>query len=361
MSTNGTNNKKRAPLSKDAVLLVRGLIIGELLSIMVIGGLWLWLRPRLWVGNGASSFPSQGSETASAPNASTFKTVTDVPTGSFNYGGSTAWAPIRQLVDSQLQNARPELQLRYVDPAKGSPGSSSGIRMLLSGQLDFAESSRPLTAAESVMARQRGFTLEQRQVGIDGIAVVVNPSLKVPGLTIDQLQQIYLGQITNWRQVGGPNLPIIPFSQHPEDADTVLFSGKRVLEKQALNSNVQYVYSTTEALRRVSQTPGSLYYASARGVVPQCTVKPLPLGLTPTQLISPYREPLVPPQQCPAHRNQLNTEVIKNGSYPITTKLFVVTKQNKGREQQAGVAYIGLLLTDQGQKAIQQAGFIPVH
>ena len=358
MSTNGTSNKKRTPLSRDAVLLIRGLIVGELLTILVIGGLWLWLRPRLQVGNGASSSPGQVTETTSAPTASTFETVTDVPIGLFNYGGSTAWAPIRQLVDSQLQNVRPELQLRYVDPAKGSPSSSSGIRMLISGQLDFAESSRPLTAAESAMARQRGFTLEQRQVGIDGIAVVVNPSLKIPGLTVDQLQQIYLGQISNWRQVGGPNLPIIPFSQHPEAADTVLFSGKPV--RGQVRSNVQYVYSTTEALRRVSQTPGSLYYASARGVVPQCSVKPLPLGLTPTQLISPYREPLVPPQQCPAHRNQLNTEVIKNGSYPITTKLFVVIKQ-KGREQQVGEAYARLLLTNQGQNAIEQAGFVPVH
>ncbi len=355
------SNKKRAPLSKDAVLLIRGLIIGETLTILVIGGLWLWLRPRLRLDNSAAAASEQVSDAASAPAASTFKTVTAVPTGSFNYGGSTAWAPIRQLVDSQIQNVRPELQLRYVDPANGSPGSSAGIRMLLNGQLDFAQSSRPLTAEEYAIARQRGFTLEQRQVGIDGIAVVVNPSLKQPGLTIDQLQQIYLGKITNWSQVGRSDLPITPFSQHPQDADTVLFSTKRVLEKQALGSNVHYVYSTTDALRQVSQTPGGLYYASARGVVPQCTVKSLPLGLTPTQLISPYSEPLVPLEQCPGQRNQPNMEVIKNGSYPITSKLFVIIKRNKGREQQAGEVYIKLLLTDQGQKAIKQAGFIPVR
>jgi phosphate transport system substrate-binding protein len=73
----------------------------------------------------------------------------------------------------------------------------------------------------------------------------------VPGLTVKHLQQIYLGQITNWKQVGGPDLAIAPFSEYPENADTVLLSGKRVLE-QALISNVQYVYSTTEALRRLS-------------------------------------------------------------------------------------------------------------
>ncbi|WP_017318982.1 PstS family phosphate ABC transporter substrate-binding protein [Mastigocladopsis repens] len=355
-------SKRSVPLSKDAVQMIRGLIIGELLTIVIIGGLWLWLRPRLWIDNGPVSSSSQGADTASAPAASTFKTVSDVPIGTFKYGGSTAWAPIRQLVDSQIQNNRPELQLRYVDPAKGSPGSGSGIRMLLNGELDFAESSRPLTAEEYNMARHRGFTLEQRQVGVDGIAVVVNQTLKVPGLTIDQLQQIYLGQITNWRQVGGPDLPITTFSQQPENADTVLFSANPLLTKQTLNStNTQYVYSTTEALRRVSKTPGGLYYTSASAVVPQCTVKLLPLGFTPTQLVSLYREPLVPPNQCPPKRNQINTEVIKNGSYPIISKLFVIIKRNKGREQQAGEAYTRLLLTDQGQKAIEQSGFIPVR
>jgi len=347
------NSKQRVPLSSDAVQMIRGLVIGELLTILIIGGLWLWLRPRLSIANGASS--------STSPATSTFKTATDVPSGSFNYGGSTAWAPIRQSVDSQIQSTRPELHLRYVDPTDTSPGSGSGIRMLLNGKLDFTESSRPLTAQEYTIAQQRGITLEQHQVGVDGIAVVVNPALKVPGLTVDQLQQIYLGQITNWKRLGGPDLPITPFSQKPENADTVLFFTKRVLEKQALSSNVQYVYSTTEALRRVSQTFGGLYFASAPAVVLQCLVKPLPLGRTQDQLISPYREPLVPPNQCPLKRNQINTEAIKNGSYPITTKLFVIIKRNNSREQQVGEAYTKLLLTDQGQKAIEQAGFIPVR
>ncbi|MFN6565924.1 PstS family phosphate ABC transporter substrate-binding protein [Dendronalium sp. ChiSLP03b] len=353
------DSRKSVPLSQDAVQMIRGLVIGELVTVAIIGGLWLWLRPRLQVDKEALSSSGQGTETVSFATSSSFKSITNVPTGSFNYGGSTAWAPIRQLIDSQIQFTRPELQLRYVNPTKDSPGSGSGIRMLLDGKLDFTGSSRPLTPEEEEIARQRGFTLEQRQVGIDSVAVVVNPALKVSGLTVDQLQQIYLGQITNWKQVGGPDLAIAPFSQNPEDADVLLVSGKRVLDKQALSSNVQYVYSTTEALRRVNQTPGGLYYASARGVVSQCMVKPLPLGLTSTQLVPPYRQPLVPPNECPQKRNQINTEAIKDGSYPITTKLFVIIKQNKGREQEVGEAYTRFLETEQGQKAIEQAGFVP--
>ncbi|MEA5506702.1 substrate-binding domain-containing protein [Halotia wernerae UHCC 0503] len=355
------DSRKSIPLSHDAKQLIRGLIIGKLLTLAVVGGLWwLWLKPRLQVAQDTSSSPAQtATNTSNNLASSTFQTVTDVPSGSFNYGGSTAWAPIRQLVDSQIQLTRPEFQLGYVNPANSSPGNGSGIRMLLDGKLDFAQSSRPLTAEERDMARKRGFTLEQRQVGIDAIAVVVNPALKVSGLTVEQLQQIYRGQITNWKQVGGPDLIITPFSQHPENADALLVSGKEILDKQAFGSNVEYVYSTTEALRRVNQTPGGLYYASARGVVHQCMVKPLPLGITSTQLIPPYQEPLVSSNQCPQNRNQINTEVIKNGSYPITTRLFVIIKQNQRQEQQAGEAYAKFLETDQGQRVIKQVGFVP--
>ncbi|OUL36987.1 phosphate ABC transporter substrate-binding protein [Nostoc sp. T09] len=353
-------NQGKSLIKGDVAIFLRGLIIGKVLTLMVIGGLLWWLlKPGLLSRNNSDS-SSQSLKTTSS-NASTFGSLADVPTDSFNYGGSTAWAPIRQVVDSQILSARPELKLRYLDPVNGSPGSTSGIRMLLNGQLDFAQSSRPLTDEEQTIAKKRGITLEQRQVGIDGIAVVVNPSLKVPGLTVDQLQQIYLGQVTNWNQVGGPNLPITPFSQRPENADTIIFSSNSGLKQRALGSNVKYVYSTTEAVRQLSKTPGGIYYASARAVVPQCRVKPLPLGRTAADLVSPYREPLVSPEQCPRQRNQVNTEAIKNGSYPITSNLFVIIKQNKGQEHKVGDAYAKLLLTDQGQKAIEQAGFVSVR
>ncbi len=317
-------NQRKALIKGDIAIFLRGLIIGKVLTLMVIGGLLWWLlKPEVLsrnntVSSGTTNFNSTSS------TQSTFKSLTDVPIGSFNYGGSTAWAPIRQVVD----------------------------RMLLDGKLDFAQSSRPLTEQEQAIAKEKGFTLEQSQVGIDGIAVVVNPSLKVPGLTVDQLQQIYSGQITNWNQVGGPNLPITPFSQKPENADTTIFS---------IGSNVKYVYSTTDAVRQLSNTPGGIYYASARAVVPQCSVKPLPLGRTSADLVSPYREPLVSPEQCPRQRNQVNTEAIKNGNYPITSNLYVILKQNNGPEQKAGEAYAKLLLTEQGQKAIEQAGFVGVR
>ena len=352
---------KRVPLNNDVILLIKGLIVGKVLTLLVIGGVLWWLRPQLWYsGTSSNQTSANATVTASqtpanaAVTASNFQTVSNVPIGTFNYGGSTAWVPIRQLVDAQIENTRPELQLRYLNPANSNPGSSSGIRMLLDGQLDFAQSSRSLTQSEKAIARSRGFALVQRPVAVDAIALVVHPSLKVSGLTIDQLQQIYQGKITNWSSVGGPNLPIKPLSQRLEDGD-IVFSPQK---KQLFAPNVKYVSTTTQGLRQVSQTPGALYYASARAVVGQCSVKPLPIGRTADQFVAPYRQPLVTPQQCPAGRNQLNTEAFQNGSYPITRNLYVIIKQNQGKEQQAGVAYANLLQTAQGRSSLAEAGFV---
>ncbi|MBF2078679.1 MAG: substrate-binding domain-containing protein [Synechococcales cyanobacterium T60_A2020_003] len=88
--------------------------------------------------------------------ADRFADVSKVPTGLFSYGGSTTWAPIRGFADPAIQSALSGFQLRYVDPASGAPGSSAGIRMLLDGQLSFAQSSRPLTDEEYQRATQRG-------------------------------------------------------------------------------------------------------------------------------------------------------------------------------------------------------------
>lgn len=357
------DKNKRVPLNNDVILLIKGLIVGKVLTLLVIGGVLWWLRPQLWTYSGTSSNQSSVNAAATASQtpanaavtASNFQTVSNVPIGTFNYGGSTAWIPIRQLVDAQIENARPELQLRYLNPANSNPGSSSGIRMLLDGQLDFAQSTRSLTQSEKAIARSRGFTIEQRRVAVDAIALVVHPSLKLSGLTIDQLQQIYQGKITNWSSVGGPNLPIKPLSQRLEDGDTVVFSPQK---KQLFAPHVKYVSTTTQGLRQVSQTPGALYYASARAVVGQCSVKPLPIGRTANRFVAPYRQPLVTPQQCPAGRNQLNTEAFQNGSYPITRNLYVIIKQNQGKEQRAGVAYAKLLQTAQGQSSLAEAGFV---
>ena len=305
--------------------------------------------------------PINLSNPTSLDSSPTFENVANVPNGLFSNGGSTTWAVIRARVNQPIAKAWPEFQMRYTDPPTGSPGSSQGIKMLLQDQLSFAESSRSLTIEEYQNAVERGFKLKQVPVAIDGLAIAVNPDLKLKGITLNQLKEIYTGKITNWRQLGGPNLPITAYSRSPETGGTIDFFQENILQDQPLGTQVQFVRDTTEGLRNVGKNRGGIYYTSASAVVPQCTVKALPLGRTLTSLISAYKEPIIPASQCPAQRNQVNQEDFKTGKYPITRRLFVIVKENGQLDEQAGNAYANLLLTNEGQDLIQQAGFVKIR
>lgn len=337
-----------------ASLLITGGLIG--------GGIW-WFTHRSNLDFpqiiNSSPQPTATTNTGNSSNSPTrdWASVQNVPSGIFNYGGSTSWAPLRLSVDSALQAARPEFRLRYLDPVGNAPSSTSGIRMLIDGQIQFAQSSRPIAAQEQQEAQQKGFSLREIPIAIDGLAIAVNKNLDIKGLTIDQLAGIYQGKVTNWNQVGGPNVPISALSRNPKSGGTVELFIEQVLNKQSFGSSVQIVSTTTEALRRVIATPGAIYFASAPEVVPQCDVKPIAIART-DQFVAPYQE-LV--NNCPTRRNPLNTTAFQNGTYPLTRNLSVIVKQNNGIEQRAGEAYANLLLSASGQDAIAKSGFVRIR
>lgn len=335
------------------------LVLALVITLGLAGGIFWWLTKSS--GLKIAPFSNNQSQSSGHSSGDSLASVTNVPSGLFSYGGSTTWAPIRKVADSVIQTAQPQFRLRYTDPTTGSPGSGSGIKMLLNNQLAFSQSSRSLDKSEYQQAQQQGFTLKEIPVAIDGIAIAANPNLNIPGLTLSQLKDIYTGKITNWQQVGGPNLPIIPYSRRPEEGGTVEFFIQNVLEKEKFGSDVQFISTTTQALREVAKNTGGLYYASSPEVVGQCTVKPLPLGRKPTQLVPPYQMPFVSLEQCPRQINQLNAAAFQNGEYPITRRLFVIVKQDGQSDQLAGDAYANLLLSSEGQKLISKAGFVQLR
>jgi phosphate transport system substrate-binding protein len=351
------------------------LLLAFLLTTSLTGaGVW-WLTQKSGLGLGFLTNPNPRASASSSPmppastspnagnspdqlNPLDFRSVANVPNGLFNYGGSTTWAPIRLIADQEIQKARPEFRLRYVHPFNSAPGSGTGIRMLLDDQLAFSQSSRPTSNKEFQEAERRGYKLKQIPVAIDGVAIAAHPELKVAGLTVSQVANIYLGKIKNWQEVGGPDLAILPLGRIPTAGGTPEFFVNEILNKQPYGTNVQLIKTTTEALRVVAKTPGSIYYASAPEVVPQCKVKALAIGRSLDTLTLPYVEPFVSPSECPARRNQLNAAAFQSGQYPITRNLYVIVKQNGGSDQQAGEAYANLLLTSRGQELIAQAGYV---
>ena len=216
--------------------------------------------------------------------------------------------------------------------------------MLLDNQLSFSHASRPVEDREYEQAKQRGFSLVEVPVAIDGRAIAVHPSLNIPGITTQQRDDIYAGKITNWHQFGGPNLRI-----------------KRYAIQGDKGNNLEIVSTPTDAIRKLAADPGGIFEASAPLLVSQCQIKTLPIGRNLNQLIRPYKLPFVPLSECPYKRNEVNTEAFLSGEYPLTRRLFVIVKKNNQVDQQAGEAYANLLLTEQGQEMIQKAGFVRIR
>ncbi|WP_019508280.1 PstS family phosphate ABC transporter substrate-binding protein [Pleurocapsa sp. PCC 7319] len=333
------------------------ILITVVLAVFIVLG---WSVALISVGIWQISQNSSIKASGVAQNIPDFAHVPNVATGVFNYGGSSAWASLRLVVDSVIQSERPELQLRYVQPQNQPPGTSPGIQMLLEGQLAFVQSSHSLLPQEYELAQQKGLKLKQVPVAVNAIAVVVHPQLNLSGLTLSQLQAIYTGKISNWQEVGGPDLAITAYSRPPNIGGMVDFFASRILQEQEFGSNVEFIATTTQALRQLASNPGGIYYGSASALVPQCTVKPLSLGLQGSDLIAPYRKPLVSPADCPQRRNQLNIKALSTAQYPLTHYLYVVFLHNEGVRSPIGHSYANFLLTPQGQKLITKSGFIPL-
>ncbi|MHC5937952.1 phosphate ABC transporter substrate-binding protein [Nostoc sp.] len=283
----------------------------------------------------------------------TLAEVPNVPKGIIRYGGSTSFAPLRTpAIVALIMQAHPGFELTYTQPPPGTKaGSGSGIKMLIDGQLSFSQSSRPVKDEEFDSAKKRNFTLEQKAVAIDGIAFYVHRDLAIPGLTVSQIKDIYTGRITNWSQVGGPAIEITPLSRDPNDGGTPEYFQEKVLKKEAFAPSVKpYVIDTTTTIRKVAETPGGIGYATASEVCNQSLIEPLPIAKEANQgFVSPCIEKLV------------NKTDFAKDIYPLTRRLFVVIKGDRTLDEQAGVAYVNLLLSDEGQKLVDQAGLVPIR
>ncbi len=156
------------------------------------------------------------------------RAVPNVPNGLFNYGGAIVFAPLRSpSVVAAITKAQPQFQLRYVEPVFDRRGAHKGVAMLINNELSFSQNAMPLDNDEYSRARERGFRLQEVPVGINGIVFYTHPGLKIAGLSVNQLRDIFTGKLTNWRQVGGPDLAIVPIGIDPKDSSTfsILFSG----------------------------------------------------------------------------------------------------------------------------------------
>lgn len=335
-------------------LILPGIVAFGALWALGLFGFGLWQQSQQPT---AESSPIPANTTS--PDYSTFSQVKAVPSGRFKYSGSPDWSPIRLVVDSAIQSERREYQLSYIQPKEKKANTTTAIALLIDGKLDFVQSDRSLKPSEIAQAQKEGLQLQQTPVAIDGIAIAVHPSLSIEGLTLEQVADIYQGTITNWADVGGPNLAIQPLTLSFESEGILDQFLSQVMQGASFSKQVDYFSSMTAALRKLADSPGGIFFGSAADLVPQCSVKPLPIGKSSQAWTAPYQAPYVLPDACPNQRNQINIAALSKQQYPLTRQLYLIYA-NDGDKARAGKAYTQLLLTNQGQDLLNKAGFVQV-
>lgn len=272
--------------------------------------------------------------------------VKDVPPGLFSYGGALYFASlVAHGLNDAITQSHPDFNLRYTKPSNRDQSYTNGIKMLLDGQLSFAFNGRSLTGEEYAQADLRNVGLLQVPIAIDGIVLFSNNKTSVDNLTLEQVQGIFSGQITNWEQLGGSNLSIVPVLLTPENIEIL-----GIKDIPSVPYLTQYAANYTLAIRKVIATPGAISFASASLVQDQQGIKVFSLA-----------EEASTNSVTPIVAGKADLELFKDGIYPLTRRLFIVIRQDGTPDQLAGEAYAQMLLSKQGQKIVEQSGFVPLY
>ena len=223
-------------------------------------------------------------------------------------------------------------------------GSGTGIAALINGTVDMANASRSIKKEERAQAEANGIEPVEHVVARDAIAVVVHPSNPVNGLTIPQLSDIFSGKITNWREVGGEDRPIVLLSRESNSGTHVFF--------------LEHVVRQGRKDDKTLFSPDTLLMPSSEGISAEVRQNPNAIGydglgyVTPDQkvvAVAPAAgEPYVPPM----------VETVKDGSYPIARDLYIYTV---GEPQGAIHDYLDWILGPEGQAIVKELGFVPLQ
>jgi phosphate transport system substrate-binding protein len=327
-------------------------LLGLTLTLLFFSGLGYYFWQFIFVTSSSSLITSSNKNSSDIRLYNSMKEVPNVPEGTFNYNGAPLFASlVAQGTHKAIKQAYPQFRLSHFQPPSGDVGSGPGITMLLNGQISIALSAKPLDDDHYNKAMERGFRLEQIPIAIDGFGAFTHPDVSIPGLSIEQIQAIYQGKITNWKEVGGPNLRIIPIIPSPKTGAGIL----KILfppEIGSISPKVQVIdsFGMTEHLRKVGSTPGAIGIGSSSLIVGQSLVRPI--AIAPAQ--SKEYVPMV-------IDDKVNAAAFRDNTYPLTRRVFVIIRRDDKLDEQAGVAYANLLLSKEGQQFVEKSGMVAVR
>ncbi|KAB8334104.1 hypothetical protein SD80_006535 [Scytonema tolypothrichoides VB-61278] len=335
--------------SSDSTLLVGGVSLLATVLLFGTGGYFFWQQVQ--VASTLSNLNNSADHSSSDIRLyNSMKEVPNVPQGTFNYGGSVVFSPLRNSFHKAINQVYPKFGLRFTEPRYNNPGQNTGISMLLDGELSFAQSSKPLEDTHYSKSKERGFSLQQVPIGIDGFLLFTHRDVSMPGLSVDQIKDIFKGKITNWKEVGGSDLPITAFAFNPKFGSSLSILLGPELDK--LSAKVQFMRDYTDGVRKVSSIPGAIGIGSTGAILGQQSIRPLALAKDNTKnYVQPFTD----------DGKQVNAAALRDGTYPLTRRLFIVIRRDATIDEAAGVAYVNLLLSKEGQQYIEKAGFVPIR
>jgi phosphate transport system substrate-binding protein len=210
-------------------------------------------------------------------------------------------------------------------------GSGTGIAALINGTTEIATASRPMKDDEREKLRTR-FNTPGTEISVakDGVTFYVNESNPVTSLTMEQLKGIYLGDITNWKQVGGPDAKIVVYSRE-NSSGTYVFVKDHLLGGEDYVASAQTLPGTAAVVNAVAKEKNGIGYGGAaygKGIK-ELSVN----GVGPT------------------------AENVKSGKYPLARDLYFYVR-NKPTGEVKG--FIDFCLSPEGQQIVTKVGYFPV-
>ena len=214
-------------------------------------------------------------------------------------------------------------------------GSGVGIAALINKTVDFADSSREIKDEEATAAEAAGVDPVETEVAKDGLVIIVNKSNAVADITKEQLGKVYAGEITNWKDLGGTDAPIVLLGRD-SSSGTYSFVKDEVLGKLANKpeyaKSMLNLQSTQAIVDEVAKNPNGIGYVGLG--YENASIKPINVDGTTASL-----------------------ETVLDGTYSLSRGLFMYSNGEPTAEK---AAYLEWILSDAGQAVVKEQGFVPL-
>ena len=263
---------------------------------------------------------------------------------------STAFAGTLQIKGSDTElNAVQALAEAYMNKndsasiAVTGGGSGAGFAALINGKADMAIASRAILGPEVAQCRAKGIDVNYIVFGIDGLSVIVNKANKLKSLTMDQVAGIYKGDIKNWKDVGGADMPISLYGRQSSSGTFVYFR-KNVMHGE-YSTKMNRMAGNAQIVEGVKADRGGIGYVGVGYTQQDGKIID---GIAVLSIAPKYGEDTVSP---------LVEADVLSGKYPIARPLY---HYFNGKPSGDLRAFIDFELSDAGQAILKDQGFYKI-